>query len=256
MHFLEYPIPISISNPPGILTTILVESGTNFLSIINFPKKRANDITKAFTSLDVYSLALTLIFFVILVLQFSFLFDRLRIADSAIFFYRILVKEHHIESSVSKKPKYRFVLSFALIYHFLLTIMIETTIGTNLVVLEPPTLIDSIDDMYRSNRVPIFIENHYATDFFKYDGGNIKRKTIYERAKNNCRTCFRKSESLLSSMSMGGDSIARPNYWSFYNEEMLLDGSKKGLCVNHFRYINKMGVSSNDTHVPRNNLFN
>lgn len=111
------------------------------------------------------------------------------------------------------------------------------------VVLEPPTLIDSIDDMYRSNRMPVFIENHYATDFFKYDRGNYKVRAIWERAKT-CSTCFRRSESLLGSMSMGGDSISRPNYWSFYNEEMLIDGSKKGLCVNHFRGINKIGVSS------------
>lgn len=154
--FLEYPVPISLSNPPGILTTTLVESGTNFLSIINFPKKRTSDITTAFTSLDLYSLVLALIFFVVLVLQFSFLIGQLRVVESATFIFRILVKEHHQAST--SRMKYRFILTFTLVYHFLLTILIETTIGTNLVVLEQPKLIDSIDDMYRSNRVPIFIE--------------------------------------------------------------------------------------------------
>lgn len=107
--------------------------GTNFLSIISFPKKRASDLTTAFTSLGAYSLGLTLIFFVVLVLEFSFLVDRLRIVDSATFIFRILVKEHHIPIVSSKTLKYRLILSVTLIYHFLLTILIETTIGTNLV---------------------------------------------------------------------------------------------------------------------------
>ena len=81
----------------------------------------------------------------------------------------------------------------------------------------------------------------YESSFFKYDRGNYKVRAIYERAKT-CDTCFRKSESLLGSMSVGGDSLARPDYWSFFNEEMLIDGSKKGLCMNHFRRINKFGV--------------
>ena len=36
VDFVEYPIPYDISNPPGILTTILVESGTFILKLLVF----------------------------------------------------------------------------------------------------------------------------------------------------------------------------------------------------------------------------
>ena len=91
----------------------------------------------AFTSLGVYSLLLVLLFFVVLVLQLSFLAGRQRMVDSATFIFRILVKEHHIPmlswQSLRSRFHYRLILAFTLIYNFLLTILIETTIGTNLV---------------------------------------------------------------------------------------------------------------------------
>ena len=36
IDLIEYPIPYDISNPPGILTTILVESGTFILDLLVF----------------------------------------------------------------------------------------------------------------------------------------------------------------------------------------------------------------------------
>lgn len=39
--------------------------------------------------------------------------------------------------------------------------------GTNLVVSEPPTVFDTIDDVYKSAPKQYFVQDHYANDYFK-----------------------------------------------------------------------------------------
>ena len=52
-------------------------------------------------------------------------------------------------------------------------ILIETTIGSGLVFSENPKLFDTVDDLYHSSFKPIFIANHYSTDYFRYSNNNF-----------------------------------------------------------------------------------
>ena len=185
-----------------------MESGTKFLSIIDYPKKRQSDIINLFTTLDFYSLVIILSVFLILILLFSLLIGELKYKDSTILIYRIFIKEHHLTSSVLK---YRLILTFILIYHFLLTILIEATVGSQLIVSESPKLFDTVDDLYHSSYRPIFIANHYSTGYFRYSHENSKLKSIYDRALKCGNRCFRESRSLLSA-STNGISVERKEW--------------------------------------------
>lgn len=140
------------------------EATSHFLAVIEYPKKRESDLTNAFTSLDNLSSILVVLFLFVIIKMQSNIFKNIKLADSAITAFRMMIKKHHMPSNEQKK---KFLLGLILIYQMLITMIIETTIGIGLVVSEPPNLLDSIDDVYRSRALPIFVKDYYSLDYFK-----------------------------------------------------------------------------------------
>ena len=128
---------------------MIYESGFGTLQYIYFPVKLSSDLTTSFFDFKIDLIFIFLFFYVLIVLILSYFLDiKMKFTESWLLIFRIMVKEHNLNI---KHLSYRYFFVFILIYHFLLTILLETNVNTSLVVTKKPRYLDSIDDIYNND---------------------------------------------------------------------------------------------------------
>ena len=115
---------MDISSPPGTFSYPMFEGGTQILSLSRITKKMQTDLIDGLLNFDLPSaIAILFTFFFISVLVNKLFLKSQKLYDSFFLVYRILFKEHNISM---KNHKGRFILSSILIYHLILTFIVET----------------------------------------------------------------------------------------------------------------------------------
>lgn len=71
-------------------------------------------------------------------------------------------------------------------------------------------------------------------------GTQYKIKAIYDRIKN-CDDCYHDPKFYLDSTNSGAHGIT-DHGWVFFSDEMLLDFSKKAICLQNYKFINDNGI--------------
>ena len=162
VDLIYHPVIISITEPPGVFTSPIYETGTKILSMVKYPRTYEKDITTSFVSFDVSLMLLFIvIFFSLTFIQPLFLSQRFTFSESAFVLYRILFKEGDLRPGQIKSP----ILFLAIfLYYFLVMAILEQNNNSHLVVSDQVHYYDNLDDIFRLKQMtPHLLRNNYVT---------------------------------------------------------------------------------------------
>lgn len=154
------------------------------------------------------------------------------------------VSEHNLK--IKHLPNHRHTLAFVLLYCLLLNILIEQSVNTNLVMLQNPEYIDTVDTIVEKKNLMVhFMKAHHTFTYFKQHNGNKQLKEIYERTVNVCDHCLHDQAEYteLASHQKLDDLLVKAKDNIAIGEEISALLFRQGICsINHESIVKKFGI--------------
>lgn len=156
-------MPMDIFAPFARFTTPVFESGSKILSIVEYPKQKARDLTQSFRVFDIESIILFFIVHFILIFVQPLMLNKKKITfcESNFLLSKFILKQINFRRQEIKSNLIFPILSF---YFLMIIAIVEQNNNTNLIVCESVDYHDDIDEIYqRKEIIPHLIKNHYVT---------------------------------------------------------------------------------------------
>uniref|UniRef100_A0AAN0LJ52 Ligated ion channel binding I - glutamate n=1 Tax=Polyphagotarsonemus latus TaxID=1204166 RepID=A0AAN0LJ52_9ACAR len=243
-----YPLPIEISDPPGIFTPVFYETSSYILTLTSFPSKKYLDISSSLLNFD-FTIILSFIFSFIILSLFTAKVLKLfkNVFDALFTFFRLSFKQ---DSCFNQNNNFRAFLLLIIFYHFIIITLFENSVNSNLVVKARSDLINTVDDLFKKKSLfPFFLKDHFAMNYFINPNSNKKMKNIFYRA-SICDDC-------IQTINIHATQVLLYKNITFHNKAFIFDRSflnvmRNLYCTGNHEKINSLGSFYTSSPIIKN----